>query len=52
MADFAGEKLRGREVEVMEPSRSAARHLQQVEIPLDLDDPHRAAIEDNQSRKG
>ncbi|EXJ61054.1 hypothetical protein A1O7_05207 [Cladophialophora yegresii CBS 114405] len=34
-------------VEVTEHARSEARHVAVHEIPLDLDDPHKAALEDN-----
>jgi hypothetical protein len=51
MGDHIGEKpARGAEVEVTEPSHLEARHVPMVEIPLDLDDPHRAALEDNPER--
>ncbi len=51
MADHIGEKpTRGADVKVTEPSHLEARHVPTVEIPLDLDDPHRAALEDNPVR--
>ncbi|KAK5382343.1 hypothetical protein LTR20_006024 [Exophiala xenobiotica] len=51
MTDHIREKpARGAEVEVTEPSHLEARHVPMVEIPLDLDDPHRAALEDNPER--
>ncbi|KAJ9604531.1 hypothetical protein H2200_010644 [Cladophialophora chaetospira] len=47
MAISHDEKRAGAEVEVNENSRSEARHVPIHEIPLDLDDPHKAALEDN-----
>lgn len=47
MADHNSEKPHGSEVEVTDPSHLESRHVPVVEIPLDLDDPHRAALEDN-----
>ncbi|KIV87065.1 hypothetical protein PV11_02636 [Exophiala sideris] len=47
MSHHLGEKPRGQEVEVREPSHLESRHVPVVEIPLDFEDPHRAALEDN-----
>lgn len=44
---MAAEKNDGSQLEVSEPARSTARHLQSDYIPTDLDDPHRAALEEN-----
>ncbi|KAH0828427.1 putative major facilitator superfamily transporter [Fonsecaea pedrosoi] len=41
------EKTSGTEVETVEQARSEARHVPVHEIPLDLDNPHQAALEDN-----
>lgn len=47
MVDSIGNKPQGIETEVMEQPRSEVRHMPMDHIPLDLDDPHRAALEDN-----
>jgi len=47
MSHHIGEKPRGQEVEVTEPSHLESHHVPVVEIPLDFEDPHRAALEDN-----
>jgi len=41
------EKMDGTHLEVTEPPRSTARHVRHDYIPTDLDDPHRAALEEN-----
>ncbi len=41
------EKAEHAEVDVIEHPRSEARHVGDFEVPLDLDDPHKAALEDN-----
>lgn len=41
------EKSEGAQLEVTEPTRSTARHVRHDHIPTDLDDPHRAALEEN-----
>lgn len=47
-SNMAAEKSDGSQLEVIEPARSTARHLQSdYDIPTDLDDPHRAALEEN-----
>ncbi|KIX99239.1 uncharacterized protein Z520_04815 [Fonsecaea multimorphosa CBS 102226] len=47
MSTSLEEKRAAAEVEVLEQARSEARHVPVHEIPLDLDDPHKAALEDN-----
>jgi hypothetical protein len=47
MASLAEKTTFHAEIEAIEPSRSEVRHHDASDIPLDLDDPHRAAIEDN-----
>lgn len=44
---MAAEKSDSAQFEVSEPARSAVRHGHSDYIPTDLDDPHRAALEEN-----
>ena len=47
MATSYDEKRTGADVDVTEHARHGSRHDAVHEIPLDLDDPHKAALEDN-----
>jgi hypothetical protein len=44
------EDKRATAVQAIESTRSEARHVPVYEIPLDLDDPHKAALEENPER--